>query len=130
MAQSRGSAKAILSIAAIVVAAGVLYWYFGVQVGNNPAIQRDVEVLAIDIETGEAVEVLKKKGETFPLKNPETGEETLWRAYVNYKGKFLFPAKPGTMVTSCPITGDREVGGASIEEHKDYPVEMPQNLQR
>ena len=128
MAKSQGTVKLVVSILIIAAAAGILYYYFGIRTTSHGVMQ-DRPVLAIAIKTGEKVEAILKKGESFPLKNLDTGEETLWRAYVNYDKKFLFPGTPGVPVMGCPITGDPKVGEASLKEHKDYPVEMPPDLQ-
>ena len=90
---------------------------------ENPAVQRDLRVLAIDIDTGETVWVTQKPKDTFPMKN-SAGKETLYKAYVSYDAEILFPARPGVMIQTCPRSGSQKTGSAE-EEHEGYEVVIP-----
>ena len=92
---------------------------------DNPALPRDLNVLTIDIETGEVYYVVLKVGDSFPLENPKTKRRTLWEANVCYDEKIIFPGKPGTMVASCPHCHSQRVGGAT-KEYEHYEVRMPE----
>ena len=132
---TKGPVKGVVSLIVIVVVLfGFLnakyHWvnlgFFGG--GDNPAIPRDLKVLAIDIETQKTVETTLKKGESYPLKNA-ADKPTLWAAYVCWDEKILFPATPKTMVTSCPFCPSNKVGAASIDgEEAKYPVKVPNPL--
>ena len=123
----KGFFKSAISIILIIAALTFIYWYFKGK--DNPALKRDINVIAIDVETGKAVPALQKADESFPLKNPETGTNTLWAAYACQNEKILFPATPKTMVTACPYCGDGKVGSISIKgEEVNWPVKMPATL--
>ena len=129
--KSAGAGKSIIAII-IIVGAGFLLlnmkfkWvdlgFFGG--ADNPALPRDLNVLAIDSETGELYQVVKKKDEDYPLENPDTKMRSLWPAYVCHNEKILFPVKPGTVCMSCPFCGNGQVGGAA-KEHEDFDMRMP-----
>jgi hypothetical protein len=136
-ADAKGAIKGLVALVVIVVILlGFLnaryHWvnlgFFGG--ADNPAIARDLKVLAIDVETEKTVETVLKKDESYPLKNT-AGKETLWAAYVCWDEKILFPATPKTMVTTCPNCGSNKVGAASVGgEEAGYPVKMPITLPR
>ncbi len=121
---SRNSVMAIVSILVIVAATAFLFWYFKGR-GDNPAAARDLSVVTIDIKTNKMYLAVQKKGESFPLEHPKTGERTLWAAYVCRDEKILFPVQPGTMTTTCPSCASNMVGGAT-KEHRNYRVVMPE----
>jgi hypothetical protein len=121
-------------VAAVIIAAALFLMlnakFHWVNLGflggkQNPAEPRDINVVAIDINTGDVFYVLKRKDEKFPLKNPDTKQPTLWPAYVCYKEKIIFPAEPGRMIARCPYCGSMEVGGAMMDQ-KDFEVRMPE----
>ena len=126
--KSVGIGKGIIAVI-IIVGAGFLLlnmkfqWvdlgFFGGT--DNPALPRDLNVLAIDSETGELYHAVKKKDEDYPLENPDTGSRTLWAAYVCHDEKVLFAVKPKTMVMSCPVCRSGNVGGAA-KEHEDFDI--------
>ena len=124
--KSKTTATTVISLAiiAIVIFLGLnakFHWInLGIFGGKlNPAIPRDREVVAIDIETHEVFYITKKKDENFPLTNPKTNTPTLWAAYVCHKEQIIFPVQG--MATRCPKCGDMEVGAAQ-EEDKDLEV--------
>jgi hypothetical protein len=121
-AKEKAKLKAVIAIVAICAALGFLFYYYRMSV-DNPGEERDLEVLAIDIESGQLYEVIKEKGEDFPLTNPDTGQKTLWIAYVCYNEKILFPATLSTL--NCPKCGNIKVGSAT-QDHKEYEVYMPE----
>lgn len=88
---------------------------------NQPALE-DIEVYTVDSVSHKIVKVTMKKGETFPLTNPETGEKTLWKAYYCNDCKTVFGEKPGTKATNCPKCGSTDFTPDRVKDHLDAPV--------
>ena len=126
MANGGGGAKGIVAVIIIIAAAIFLYWYNSS--GPAPGGYQDRQVLVIDVKTGKSLEVTMKKDDKYPLKNPETGRRTLWQAYASHDHKFIYPGPSDRPVMVCPITGG-STGGASVAEHKDWPVRIPEGFQ-
>ena len=114
--------KGIVAIVLIIVAAVILYLYFGNS--SNPHVARDREVLGIDSVTGKAYVVTQKADERWPLTNPDTKQKTLWKAYYCPNEKIIFPIPPKTDTRGgCPHCGGPEKRAATIED-KDCEVKM------
>ena len=125
-AEMKGPIKGIVSLIIIIIAFVFLFWYF--KGGDDPALARDIKVLAIDVETGQKVETVLKAKESFPLKDSKTGH-SLWAAYACQNEHILFPATPKTMVSACPHCRDGNVGSVSIgSEEAKWDVKMPNPL--
>ena len=124
-------AKAVVSLVLIAVAAFLIlnFFYKWVDLSffggrRNPAEPLDRQVLAIDSVTLDVYEVEKKADDKWPLENPDTGERTLWAAWICSEEKILFPGEPGKNIQSCPFCESVNVGGATADQ-KDLPVKMP-----
>ena len=127
ISNKQNPAKGIIALAIIVVALVFLWWWF--KSGDNHAIARNLKVITIDINSGKVYAAILKVNQNYPLENPDTGNVTLWEAYVCSEEKILFPIQPKTMVTSCPECGNPKVGTAT-EDHKDYPVHIPPEIKK
>ena len=125
MAIGGGNLKSVVAIVLIMIASGSLYWVYGPQ-GTIPL--RDRTVLTIDIEDHKVYEVVMKKGDKYPLKNPDTGKHTLWKAFASVEGKFIFPGPAYEIIPESNFTQGR-FGGATINKHKDWSVKIPEDLQ-
>ncbi len=93
---------------------------------ENPAVARKRRVLTIDISEKKLVFTTKKIDEDWPLEHPETGERTLYKAYVCFeeKCKTLFPARPGVMIQRCPTCGS-QMTGAGERKHDKFKLALP-----
>ena len=108
---------AILCIGASVLA---IVLFYNTRASNAPV---PVTVVAVDLDTGKLVEVVKSPGEKWPLENPETGLNTLYEAYLCRDEKIIFPVRGVAM--RCPSCGSVNVGGIGHdEEYEGYPVTM------
>jgi hypothetical protein len=88
----------------------------------NPPAVKDAEVYTVDSVTHKIVPVTMKKGETYPLMNPETKEKTLWKAYYCNNCKIVFGEKPGTKATKCPNCGSTDITPDTVKDHLDATV--------
>ena len=127
-------AKGVIAAIVLVVALFLLlnakfHWadlrFFGGR--ENPAVDRELNVLAIDIDTGKAVWVKADATQVFPMKN-SSGRETIYRACVCEQDKIIFPARPGVMVQVSPGPSGSSMTGGATKEHENYKVMIPEGF--
>ena len=121
MAKERSSAvKGVIAVIVIALAVIGIIAFQRTRRSNAP---RPTRVITINVETGQIVEVIHQPGDKFPLISPGTGENTLYQAFVDKDGKYLFPGHG--IVTMSP-TGSKNVATVSYgeEEYLKYPVKM------
>ena len=120
-AKTSEATKGVIALVVIVVCVVAIVVYQRTRTNQGA---RPIKIVTIDVETGKAVDVVKRPGVGYPLENPETGKKTLYMAYVCKDEKILFPGQG--MVMTCPHCGSQNVGGLNYddEEFKKYPVNM------
>ncbi len=113
-------ARATIAILCIGASTLAIVLFYRTRASNAPV---PVTVVAVDIDTAKLVEIVKKPGEKWPLKNPKTGLSTLYEAYICRDEKIIFPVRGVAM--RCPSCGSVNVGGiAHNEDYEECPVIM------